>query len=175
MFVYAYIWIMCIRVRSHIFITTHVIILIRTSYMCHPRYTFKVGLNLRRYEVPTYTHFNPYNAPYRALPPDSISLLRLGSSTHGYHGCLLVGNPTFCPISLLVLTPPLPQLIILQAVSIIPRNNSARRAPLYFCLGSFQLTFWVFPISTYRQGKGLEHLGPLCQQEVSDCEYINHF
>lgn len=85
---------------THIFITTHVIILIRTSYMCHPRYTFKVGLNLRRYEVPTYTHFNSYNAPYRALPPDSISLLRLGSSTHGYHGCLLVpssGESHFLP------------------------------------------------------------------------------
>lgn len=68
--------------------------------MCHPRYTFKVGLNLRRYEVPTYTHFNPYNAPYRALPPDSISLFRLGSSTHGYHGCLLVpssGESHFLP------------------------------------------------------------------------------
>lgn len=55
--------------HTHTTVPTYAIILIIT-HVCHPKCTFNVGSNLRRYEILTYTHFNPHVTPYKASPTE---------------------------------------------------------------------------------------------------------
>lgn len=136
------------HIHTHIQGHTH-----KNIHMCHPRYTFNVVLNLKRYEVCIYATFNPmalYPGPclQRCVKADPLPLLCLGSCPSGCRRCVLVpssGESHFLPQSASSCgLQPWPQVLtISQAASLILRNNGAKRAPLYFCLGSFQFSFWV--------------------------------
>lgn len=92
---------LCVYVCVHTHIHTHTCNHTHKNITHVPSQVYlQGGIKFKEVRSTTYTHFNPYNAPYRALPTDPISLLCLGSSTHGCHGCLLVpssGKSHFLP------------------------------------------------------------------------------